>query len=139
MNIPENTPKKDLETREDIGWLVDTFYEQVRADEQLGPIFNQIITDWPTHLEKITLFWDQVLFNTRLYDGNPMKAHIEVDKKVDYSIDPTHFGTWLFYWINIINENFAGPRADLLKDRARKMQTSLYLQIFKNKPGNNFS
>lgn len=131
-----NIPSRDLENRDDVTFVVNTFYDLVRKDELLGPIFNKVITDWPSHLHKITLFWDQVLFDTRLYQGNPRTAHIEADKQVDYGIDISHFGKWLFYWINVINENFVGPRADLLIDRARRMQTVLYVNIFKNKPEN---
>lgn len=136
MSISENIPSRDLQNREDVAFVVNTFYDLVRKDEMLGPIFNKIITDWPSHLHKITLFWDQVLFDTRLYAGNPRIAHIEADKQVDHSIDISHFGKWLFYWINVINENFVGPRADLLIDRARRMQTVLYVNVFKNKPEN---
>lgn len=62
-----NIPSRDLENRDDVTFVVNTFYDLVRKDELLGPIFNKVITDWPSHLHKITLFWDQVLFDTRLY------------------------------------------------------------------------
>jgi len=49
---------KDLENREDVSLLVNTFYRKVRANEVLGPFFNGIITDWDGHLELLTDFWE---------------------------------------------------------------------------------
>ena len=34
---------KQLEDREDVSLLVNTFYENIRKDELLGPIFNKHI------------------------------------------------------------------------------------------------
>ena len=62
MSSGKNIAKKDLENRDDVGRLVRTFYARVRKDEVLGPIFNGIITDWETHLEKLTDFWNGNLF-----------------------------------------------------------------------------
>ena len=48
---------KDILTLEDIKILVDAFYEKVRQDELLAPIFNERIQDrWPQHLEKMYAF-----------------------------------------------------------------------------------
>lgn len=126
--------RKQVLTREDLFFIVNTFYKEVRKDEVLGPMFNTTISDWEQHLEKITDFWSNQIFDTRVYKGHPMQAHVEFDKKMHYSITPTHFGTWLFYWINTINTYYEGANAELLKDRARKMQTVLYLKMFEHRP-----
>ena len=50
--------KKEIENLEDIKLLVNGFYDSVRKDELLSPIFNKIIVDkWPEHLEKMCRFW----------------------------------------------------------------------------------
>ena len=36
--------------------LVHRFYDRVRADEVLGPVFAARITDWPPHLERMVAF-----------------------------------------------------------------------------------
>ena len=36
--------KHDVENREDLEKLVRIFYDKVRKDEEIGPIFNSIIT-----------------------------------------------------------------------------------------------
>lgn len=131
-NTPDHT-LADILSREDLFFIVDTFYKQVRADEVLGPIFNSHIQDWPDHLEKITDFWNVQLFGEKGYRGNPIVAHQQVDEQNNHSITPEHFGTWLRYWMNTINSNFSGKNTELLKERTRKMQTVLYLKIFENR------
>ncbi len=50
--------KKEIENLEDIKLLVNGFYDSVRKDELLSPIFNKSIVDkWPEHLEKMCRFW----------------------------------------------------------------------------------
>lgn len=36
--------------------LVHRFYDRVRADEVLGPVFAARITDWGPHLERMVTF-----------------------------------------------------------------------------------
>ncbi|MCP1996214.1 group III truncated hemoglobin [Flavobacterium sp. HSC-61S13] len=120
----------DVTDRNQLFFIVSTFYDAVRQDAELGPIFNDIITEWDEHLEKITDFWAMHLFGTKAYTGNPVLAHQLVDQQQQESITPHHFGTWLFYWLQTINTHFEGPNAEILKDKSRKMQTILYMKIF---------
>lgn len=122
--------KKKIESREDVSLLVNTFYSKVRKDVLLGPIFNGIITDWETHLELLTDFWETNLFFTRKYVGNPLHTHIEVDKKMDNTINELHFGTWINLWLETIDQLFEGETAQIAKNRARSMGTFIHLNIF---------
>jgi len=126
--------KKDINTRADIFLLVSQFYKKVRADKILGPFFNETIKDWEAHLELLTTFWETSLFMTRKldhkYHGNPLEAHVKVDKQFNYAIDNIHFGIWLNLWYQTIDELFEGDYADNAKRRARKMGTFMYLKIF---------
>lgn len=125
--------KNDIQTREDIFLLVDTFYKRVRKNELIGPIFNTQISNWPEHLEKLTDFWETNLLFVRKYKGNPLLAHQLVDKKSDIPIEQLHFGTWLNLWYATIDELFEGEIAATAKRRARKMSTFMYLKIFENR------
>ena len=54
---------KDLENREDIEVLVNSFYGKIRQNEILGHIFNDIAqVDWDKHLPKMYSFWEMILF-----------------------------------------------------------------------------
>ena len=132
--------KKDINTREDVAQLVDFFYIKVRQDNTLGPVFNNTITDWPTHLNHLTTFWESSLFFSRKlehkYSCNPLEVHVKVDQEHNKSITELHFGIWLNLWFQTIDELFMGEVADNAKRRARKMGTFLYLKIFEARQKN---
>lgn len=123
--------KKSLNTRDDVFLLVSTFYDKIRADEMLGPIFNGIITDWDHHLQHLTNFWSNQLFIERgTYRGNPIAAHIKVDDVAKNTINEKHFGIWLNYWFATLDEHFEGDNVFIAKNRARNMGTNIHLNIF---------
>ncbi|MCF7568121.1 group III truncated hemoglobin [Sabulilitoribacter arenilitoris] len=126
--------KKDIKTRDGVFLLVTSFYEKVRKDPVLGPFFNDIIKDWPEHIDRLTTFWESSLFMTRKlekrYNGDPLEAHVKVDRDNNNTITELHFGLWLNLWFQTIDELFEGDYAENAKRRARKMGTFLYLKIF---------
>lgn len=69
--------------------LVHAFYDRVRADTLLGPIFAARITDWAPHLDRMCAFWSSVMLMSGRYHGRPMPAHAPLP------IDATHFDHWL--------------------------------------------
>ena len=127
------TIKTDIKNREDVSFLINSFYRKIRNDKILGPIFNGIITDWDAHLELLTDFWETQLFLKRKYYGNPVTAHQEVDDKMNHSINPEHFGLWLNLWFETLDELFEGETAWIAKNRAQKMSTMLYMKLFENR------
>ena len=56
--------------------MLRAFYDTVRQDEQLGPIFDTYIGDWNEHLAKLTDFWSSILRGTRRFRGTPMPKHV---------------------------------------------------------------
>ena len=124
---------KEIENREDVSLIVRSFYAKVRVDETLSHIFNNIITDWEGHLEKLTDFWTMQLFGGKVYHGNPIRVHQEVDDRSNHVVTAYHFGTWLQLWFETIDAHFTGEHADTLKRRARKMQTVLMVSMYENR------
>ncbi len=125
--------KIEIKNREDVKLLVTSFYKKIRVHEILGPIFNGIITDWDTHLDLLTDFWETQLFLKRKYHGNPVTAHQEVDDKMNHTITSEHFGLWLNLWFETLDELFEGETAWIAKNRAQKMSTMLFMQIFQHR------
>ncbi|MBF4985326.1 group III truncated hemoglobin [Nonlabens mediterrranea] len=119
-----------LNSREQIALLVNEFYAHVRNDEQIGPIFNKIITDWPTHLNHLTDFWETSLLRAKSYRGNPIDKHQQVDNAINQSLEMKHFGKWLELWFKTIDLHFHGEVAQLAKNRARNMSSFIFLKIF---------
>lgn len=126
--------KKEIETREDVFLLVSEFYRKIRVDPVLGPFFNRVIKDWDAHIERLTTFWESSLFITRKlenrYYGNPLQVHIEVDRENDNTVTQVHFGLWMNLWFQTLDEYFVGEIAQNAKNRARKMGSFMYLNIF---------
>ena len=114
---------KDIITSEDIKTLVDAFYEKVRRDELLSPIFNgRIQNRWPQHLEKMYSFWQTVLINKPTYSGSPFPPHAQLP------INRSHFEKWIELFISTIDELFKGDKSTEAKWRAGKMA-----EMFQNK------
>lgn len=122
--------KQELKARPEISFLVRTFYAKVREDELIGPIFNDRITDWETHLERLTDFWETNLCFVRNYKGDPLAVHVQVDKANEGAITQEHFGRWLQLWFSTIDEYFVGDNAAIAKNRARNMSTHLFMKMY---------
>lgn len=116
--------KNEILTINDIQQLVDAFYEKVREDELLGPVFNRVIEDrWPEHLEKMYRFWQTVLLDEHTYYGSPFPphAHLPIEKK--------HFERWLKLFYATVNERFTGNKATEALWRAEKMAQMFQFKI----------
>lgn len=109
-----------------IGGVVDTFYERVRADVQLGPIFNGAITAWPEHLQKLAAFWSSVMLASGRYKGNPVLAHMRQLP----SITPEMFERWLALWSEVTAELVPAIAAKAMQDKAAMIAESLKLALF---------
>jgi len=85
---------KDIENNRDIQILVNRFYELVRKDSLIGPIFEDVAkVDWDEHLPVMYQFWESILFDTGGFKGNPMVKHITLSKKT--SVEAVHIERWL--------------------------------------------
>jgi len=107
---------KEIISLDDIKTLVDTFYEKVRTDELIGPIFNERIQDrWPQHLQKMYTFWQTILLDDHTYFGSPFPPHANLP------VSHIHFEKWMELFIQTIDELFDGEKAKEAKWRAGKM------------------
>lgn len=127
--MPATSPaRSDIEGRVEIEQLVNAFYERVRGDEVLAPIFNEIAgTDWVNHLPKMYSFWETVLFRTGNYRGTPLAAHARLVPLTDMGRDK--FDRWLTLFTSTVDALFAGERADHIKSCATDMANVIYSRI----------
>ncbi|MDY0021735.1 group III truncated hemoglobin [Arenimonas caeni] len=100
--------------------LVDAFYDKVRRDTALGPVFNDAVHDWDEHKRLLTTFWSSVALGTRSYRGNPMAAH---QARQDITAD--HFPRWLALWRETTAERLAPADAERLQGYAERIGESL--------------
>lgn len=127
--IKERGPKQPLHpdiTPEMIEQLVLTFYEKVRNDQMIGPIFNRIIKDnWPTHLERMCVFWGAIMLKTGAYKGRPVPKHTAIE-----NLTPDHFKRWLSLFRQTARGLNNQEIADIFIDRAERIAESLQLACF---------
>ncbi|MFV0607250.1 MAG: group III truncated hemoglobin [Niabella sp.] len=115
---------QDITSINDVKLLVNTFYDNVRTDDLIGPIFNGKIEDrWPEHLEKMYRFWQTVLLDEHTYFGSPFPPHANLP------IQEEHFDVWLSIFNFTVDKLFKGEKADEAKWRAGKMANMFITKI----------
>jgi hemoglobin len=107
-----------------IAALVARFYEKVRADGVIGPLFNEAVADWPEHLDTLNKFWSSVMLGTGRYKGNPMAVHAR------QPIRPEFFPHWLDLWRETAGELFTPEAAAQFGEKADRIAESLKLGLF---------
>ncbi len=103
--------------------LVHGFYDRVRADDMLGPVFAERIADWGPHLGRMVQFWSSVALMTGAYHGQPMRVHLPLP------IDGRFFDRWLHLFEQTADELCPPAAARHFVERARRIAESLELGI----------
>ncbi|MEO7245047.1 MAG: group III truncated hemoglobin [Rubrivivax sp.] len=112
--------------RESITRLVHRFYDDVRADEVLGPTFEAVLGErWATHLPRMVEFWSTVMLGTRSFSGNVFGKHMAVP-----GVTPLHFRRWLALWLAHTGAAFDATTAGELQQVATGIARSLYRGYF---------
>lgn len=105
-------PAADLCTEEEIIQLVYGFYDAVRRDEVLGPIFNQHVKDWDAHLPVMVDFWSSALRGTARFKGSPMPKHAAL---------PGLSVALFQHWLTLFRETTATLPNAALADKANEL------------------
>jgi hemoglobin len=103
--------------------LVGTFYERIRSDPALGPIFEARIGNWPDHLDRMVDFWSSVALMTGRYHGTPMQAHAGLP------VNESHFERWLILFREAARQVCSPAGANYLIVRAERIARSIHLGI----------
>lgn len=110
--------------------LVERFYDRVREDPLLGPMFASAIDDWPDHHARLTNFWSSVMLRTGRYKGNPVALHL---RHAD-ALTPASFDRWLSLWAETTTEMLPDSIASALQSKAARIAESLQLAIQYRRP-----
>jgi hemoglobin len=106
-----------------IARLVGTFYDRVRSDPLLGPIFAAHVTDWDAHIAKLCAFWSSVALMTGTYHGQPMRVHLPLP------VEAAHFDRWLALFEQAAAEQCPPVAAAHFVERARRIADSFEMGI----------
>lgn len=112
--ITENTIKQ----------LVDGFYNKIRNDKDLGPIFAGVIGDgagaWKPHLNTMYDFWSSMFLGTGRYNGRPMPKHMALPP-----FDLKLFDRWLALFSETAREIHTEDTAGLFIERSHIIAANL--------------
>lgn len=113
--------------------VVHGFYDKIRSDALLAPIFNGAIPaeEWPHHLSKMCQFWSSALLRTSTYEGRPLQPHLKIP-----GLDAHHFRRWLTLFRETVRGICPPEVSSLFMDRALRVAHSFRLAIAHNRGEN---
>lgn len=128
--VVDGRPLPALLDEEMIHAVVHGFYEAIRKDDLVGPIFNAAIEpeDWPRHLAKMCDFWSATLLRTGRYEGRPLPPHLAIP-----GLGEEHFRRWLTLFRATVTRLCPPEAARLFLDRALRIAHSFRLAIAFNR------
>lgn len=127
--------KKEIESFEDVQWLVRSFYNKVLNDEMLSPFFAYVKNHhWDRHLEVLDSFWNNIIFCSGEYYGNPLEVHTTLH--YFSKLEKKNFDRWLKLFNQTVDELFEGDKAELAKQRANSIATIMQIKILNAKEEN---
>ena len=124
-SVPDKTRHSAL-NRDSITELVTRFYDDVRFDRILGPLFEAALGGrWTSHLQRIVEFWSTVTLGSRSFTGNVFARHIAVP-----GVTPPHFEHWMRLWIVQTEALFDRATARQLQEVVGGIAHNLYRGYF---------
>jgi hemoglobin len=126
--------KQDISSRKDIKLIITKFYDFLLADEKMIPFFEDIVEEnqLDHHLEVITDFWNDIIFDTMTYQNNVMQKHLQKNAFVNFTKE--HFTIWISYFFETIDTLFSGDNSERMKSRAQSIATVMQLKMNLYKP-----
>ena len=127
--------KTDIESRNDIILLIDRFYEKIKVNPFLRPIFIDIAQlDFDHHMPILYDFWCTLLLGEMTYSRNAMEIHLQLNQKA--SLTKIHFDEWLKLFNETVDDLYDGTKAQETKYRASSIAALMLHKInasnFKN-------
>lgn len=103
--------------------LLRHFYADVRQHRTIGPIFNQRINDWPTHIAKISEFWSRATGGPSNYSGAMPAKHMEL------RLAGEHFEAWLDLWDYNCQRHLPAAEAREMSELAHNIGARLHAMV----------
>ncbi|WP_028224751.1 group III truncated hemoglobin [Paraburkholderia ferrariae] len=113
-------------TEDTIRELVYAFYDRVREDALLGPVFDGVLAGrWDDHLPKMCRFWTSLVLGAKTYRGNVQQVHQPLP-----GIEPRHFSRWLYLFLDTVESRYRPAAAVEFMEPALRIAQSLQLSRF---------
>ena len=109
-------------TEADLNDTLTSFYDKITVDPMLRQYFDDV--DMRSHMPRIVAFWSTSLFQTRQYSGNAFRPHLEMP-----GLTGAHFALWVASLEQVVDAQFTGPAASLMKDLAHRIAYSMQVRL----------
>ncbi len=120
----------DIQTQNDLYFLVDEFYKKLLKDNRINFVFTDIVKiKIDEHLPILVTFWSQMILGTGGYTNNLTDIHLKVDKLEH--LTPELFDIWILHFNATVDENFIGTNATEIKLQANNLSIILQIKIAK--------
>ncbi|KAA6224795.1 MULTISPECIES: group III truncated hemoglobin [unclassified Campylobacter] len=123
--------KYETINQESIAKLMEIFYEKIRIDENLGPIFNKAVgvsnEEWKKHKKKIGNFWTGMLLGEGDYNGQPLKKHMDLPPfKIEL------FDNWLSLFEESLKSIYNDEMSNVILQRANMIAKNFKKALYPN-------
>ena len=119
---------RDIETKEDIAFLMREFYSKMLVDETIGYIFTDVAElDLEAHIPSLTNFWENMLLKANGYKKNVMGIHMLLNDKE--KLKPRHFERWLFLLDQTVRENFEGEKVERMLNSSQNIAAMMQYKM----------
>lgn len=119
---------RDIETKEDLAFLMREFYSKLLVDETVGYIFTDVAKiDLEEHLPSLTNFWENMLLEANGYKKNVMGIHLMLNGKE--KLQPKHFERWLFLLDETVRENFEGEKVERMLKSSQNIAAMMQFKM----------
>lgn len=121
-------PKRDLRDRADLELLLQAFYQELLRHKEMNVLFHEVAgVHLEAHLPRIADFWEQVLWQTGSYTGNPMDVHLQLHQA--YPLRGELFQLWLDTFARVGRAMFEGPHIHTAIERAHSIAKIMQMKI----------
>lgn len=119
---------KDIQSKEDLLFLMNQFYNKLVIDPVVGYIFTDVAKiDLEKHLPVLADFWEQALFHRGSYKNNVLQIHHDLHLKS--ALKKEHFDVWLNHFNQSVDKNFMGENAEKIKTKALSIATVMQMKV----------
>lgn len=120
----QNTIDMDIQTKEDVKNMVDTFYAKAKEDDLIGELFVKLLEGkWDSHMVKLYSFWETILKIDNSYVGHPVELHTTMH------ISKEMFDRWVDVFVKNVDDQYEGTNAERAKLRAKTMARAFYWKL----------
>lgn len=120
--------KKDIQNREDLEKVLNLFFEKIKTDETLNHFFFEVVkVDWEQHMAHMCDFWENVLFYSGDYQGNPIETHRRISEIQKTEIH--HFQKWKELFFSSLDSLYKGENVKKMKNHSDKIAQVMIQKI----------